>query len=114
MREGVPAVVLNASLTRAAQNYAAVLAEYDWFDHTGPDGSTLASRAETAGYTGGRLGEVLYWGPTSGSAAEVVAAWLDSPSHRSILLGEQVTEIGVGCAVSGDTRWCVEDFGVPP
>ncbi len=114
MREGLPAVVLNAFLTRAAQNYAAVLAEYEWFDHTGPDGSTLATRAESAGYTGGRLGEVLYVGPTSGSAAEVVAAWLDSPIHRSILLGEQFTEIGVGCAVSGDIHRCVEDFGGRP
>ncbi len=114
MREGLPALVLNASLTRAAQNYAAVLAEYEWFDHTGPDGSTLATRARNAGYTGGWLGEILYMGPTSGSAAEVVAAWLDSPGHGSILLGQQFTEIGVGCAVSGDTRWCVEDYGGPP
>jgi hypothetical protein len=27
------------------------------------------------------------------------------------MLGEQITEIGVGCYISGDLRWCVQDFG---
>ncbi len=112
-REGLPALVPSASLTRAAESYAAVLAEYEWFDHTGPDGSTLATRAGSAGYSATWLGEVLYMGPTSGSPTEVVTTWLDSPGHRSILFEGQFTEIGVGCAVSGDIRWCVEDFGGP-
>jgi len=27
------------------------------------------------------------------------------------MLSDQPTEIGVGCYVSGDLRWCVQDFG---
>jgi len=34
-----------------------------------------------------------------------------SPTHLSIMLSDQPTEIGVGCYVSGDLSWCVQDFG---
>jgi uncharacterized protein YkwD len=113
VREGRGELTINSSLTRSAQAYADLMAQYQWFDHIGPDGSTLASRIRSAGYTGGWLGEVLYIGPKDDGPTGIVAMWLDSPVHRSVLLAEPFTEIGVGCAVSGDVRWCVEDFGGP-
>ena len=109
--EGLPRLATDASLTRAAQAYAAQLAGYDWFDHTGPDGTTMASRAEAAGYTGGWLAEVLFVGASFEGPSEIVGLWLDSPGHRSILLGGQFTSVGVGCSESGEMRWCVEEFG---
>jgi len=33
-----------------------------------------------------------------------------SPTHLIIMLSDQPTEIGVGCYVSGDLSWCVQDF----
>ncbi len=113
VREGHGELTINSSLTSSAQAYANLMAQYQWFDHIGPDGSTLASRVRSAGYTGGWLGEVLYMGPKDNGPTGIVAMWLDSPVHRSALLAEPFTEIGVGCAVSGDVRWCVEDFGGP-
>ena len=104
---------MSQPLTKAAQDYAALMAEYDWFDHIGPDGSTLSTRAESAGYTGGWLGEVLYRGSASGVPTEVIVTWLGSPSHRSVMLGEQFADVGVGCAISNNMRWCVQDFGGP-
>ncbi len=87
------------------------MAQYDWFDHTGPDGSTMSTRVESAGYTGVWVGEILYLGPIGGSPDSVVSLWLGSPTHKDVLLRSQFEDIGVGCAVSGDRRWCVEDFG---
>ena len=113
VREGRGEFTINSSLTRSAQAYANLMAQYQWFDHIGPDGSTFASRIRSAGYTGGWLGEVLYIGPKGDGPSGIVAMWLDSPVHRSVLLAEPFTEIGVGCAVSGDRRWCVVDFGGP-
>lgn len=89
------------------------MAQYDWFDHTGPDGSTMSTRVESAGYSGGWLGEILYLGPIDGSPDSVVSLWLGSAAHQELLLQSRFAEIGVGCAVSGDRRWCVEDFGAP-
>ncbi len=111
MREGRGELTINSSLTRSAQAYADLMAQYQWSDHLGPDGSSSASRIRSAGYTGGWLGEVLYIGSKGYGPAAIVAMWLDSPVHRSILMAEPFAEIGVGCAVSGDTRWCVGDFG---
>ncbi len=113
MREGRGGLTINSSLTRSAQAYADLMAQDQWFDHIGPAGSTFASRIRSAGYPGGWLSEVLYIGPKGDRPTRIVAMWLDSPVHRSVLLAEPFTEIGVGCAVSGDMRWCVGDFGGP-
>jgi len=109
---GLPPLALNSALDGSANSYAAVLATYDWFAHEGPDGSTLKSRAEAAGYSGWRyLSENLYRGFYGDAAERIVRAWVNSPGHYSNLTGQQITEIGVGCYVSGDLRWCVQDFG---
>ncbi|MDO8611516.1 MAG: CAP domain-containing protein [Dehalococcoidia bacterium] len=109
---GLPPLARNSALDSAAGRYAASLAENDWFAHEGPDGSTLRSRAEAAGYSGWRyLSENLYRGFYGDAAERIVQAWAASPGHYSNMLGEQITEIGVGCYISGDLRWCVQDFG---
>ena len=109
---GLPALAHNSALGRSADSYAATLAAYDWFAHEGPDGSTLRSRAEAAGYSGWvYLSENLYRGFYGETAASVVQAWVKSPGHYSNMLGKRITEIGVGCYVKGNLRWCVQDFG---
>lgn len=88
------------------------MATNDWFAHDGPDGSTLSSRAEAAGYTGwSYLAENLYVGFYGDPAANIVQVWAASPAHRSGMLSDLAAEIGVGCYLSGDYRWCVQDFG---
>lgn len=110
---GLPPLSVNAALTTSSEDYAALMAQYNWFDHLGPDGSTSSSRAQAAGYTGGWLGEILYKGPTSDSPTQIVVAWLESSSHKGVILGSQFVEVGIGCAVAGDLRWCVETLGAP-
>ena len=84
----------------------------DWFAHQGPDGSTHVSRVEAAGYSGWSfLAENLYKGFYGDSAASILQTWATSPSHLSAMLSSQATEIGVGCYVSGDLRWCAQEFG---
>ena len=112
VENGLPALALNSALDSAAGRYAASLAENDWFAHEGPDGSTLMSRAEAAGYSGwSYLAENLYRGFYGDAAERIVHAWAESPGHYSNMLGQQITEIGVGCYISGELRWCVQDFG---
>ena len=112
VENGLPALALNSALDSAAGRYAASLAESDWFAHEGPDGSTLVSRVEAAGYSGWRyLAENLYRGFFGDAAERIVQTWAESPGHYSNMLGQQITEIGVGCYISGELRWCVQDFG---
>ncbi len=111
-QHGLPPLAVNGALAAAAQAYAETTATNDWFAHQGPDGSTPASRAMAAGYTGrSYLAENLYRGYYSSSAGSIVQAWAASPAHLSAMLSEQATEIGVGCFVVGDNRWCAQEFG---
>ena len=109
---GLPPLAANGALTAAAQAYAETMAMNDWFAHDGPNGSTLSSRVQASGYTGwSYLAENLYRGFYGEPAANIIQMWAASPTHRSAMLSDAATEIGVGCYVSGDYRWCVQDFG---
>ena len=89
-----------------------MLAANDWFSHLGPDGSTMISRAEAAGYVGWtHLAENLYRGFYGDAPARIMQAWIDRPTHLSAILSTAATEIGVGCATAGGSLWCVQDFG---
>ena len=111
-QHGLAALTVNSSLTSAAQTYSRIMAVNDWFSHEGPDGSTMSSRVTAAGYAGWSfLGENLYRGFYADPASSIVQAWMDSPAHRDIILSPKATEIGVGCYVSADFRWCAQEFG---
>lgn len=105
----------DASLEQAAASYAQVLAVNDWFDHVGPDGSTVQGRAEAAGYAGWvLLAENLAKGTGLATPAEVVDAWMASEGHRHNILNPGLEEIGVACyfrAGPPPRFWCVQEFG---
>lgn len=63
-----------------------------YFSHTSPDGSTLADRVRAAGYTD-RAGENLLKGTVT--PAQAVTSWIDSPTHRAILLDPAYRGIGI-------------------
>lgn len=111
-QHGLPPLAVNDALTAAAQAYAQTMAMNDWFAHDGPDGSTLSSRVQAAGQTGwSYLAENLYRGSSGEPPADIIQAWATSPAHLSAMLSDAATETGVGCYVSGNDRWCVQDFG---
>jgi uncharacterized protein YkwD len=109
---GLALLQSNPALSAAAAEYARVLAINNWFSHEGPDGSTLSSRAEAGGYVGWTyLAENIYRGFYGDPAVNIIQAWVDSPAHHAAMLSDVATEIGIGCYVLGDFRWCVQDFG---
>jgi len=109
---GLPPLATNGALTAAAQAYAETMATNDWFSHEGSDGTTVSSRAQAAGYTGwSYLAENLYRGPSGEAAANVVQVWAASPAHHDAMMSTTATEIGAGCYVSGDQRWCALELG---
>jgi uncharacterized protein YkwD len=111
---GLPALSVESRLAQAARTYGKVLADNDWFSHTGPDGSDLVSRIEAAGlpFTV-QFGEVLAWGSNGWPPKDIVQAWIDSPAHRDQILGSAYTRAGVGCYFTKEgslTVRCVMDF----
>ena len=89
------------------------MARHDFYGHTGSDGSTPGQRLEAAGYNWWTCGETVAVG-YGGDPARVVASWMNSSVHRSILLSTQMEEIGVGYATNPSSSWVhfwTADFG---
>jgi uncharacterized protein YkwD len=109
-KAGLTPLTACASLDRAAQGYADLMSSRGWFDHNGPDGSTLSSRARAAGYTsaGGAwsVGENIARGQSSVIA--VMEGWMNSAGHRANILNAEYRHLGVGRA-SGN--YWVQNFG---
>lgn len=105
-RRGLGGLDPSQRLTVAARRYAADMADRDFFSHVSPEGGRLRDRITRTGYANGRcawhVGEVLAWGTGSrATARSTVRAWLRSPEHRRVLLGDDFDDVGVGVA-AGD------------
>ncbi|MFE1585145.1 CAP domain-containing protein [Streptomyces sp. NPDC058737] len=106
---GCSPVTANDKLTRAADDYSDVMASSGVMSHTGPDGSTMASRVEAAGYRWSTLGENIARGQAD--AASVMDSWMNSPGHRANILNCSFKELGVGVHFGDGGPWWTQDFG---
>jgi uncharacterized protein YkwD len=89
----------SATLALAAQRHGTDMVTRRYFAHVSPSGGTIEKRARRAGYMRGPcwvVGEDLGWAvPASASAQAVVDAWMDSPSHRAIILDPEFRHMGL-------------------
>jgi uncharacterized protein YkwD len=86
-------------LNGAARRHSRAMVRESFFAHAAPDGAQLEDRLRRARYLPRQAGENIGWGTDSlATPRAIVDAWLDSPGHRSILLGRDWREIGVGVA----------------
>ncbi|MDP9189730.1 MAG: CAP domain-containing protein [Actinomycetota bacterium] len=102
---GVVPVVPNAMLEAAAVRHSSGMVGEGYFAHTSPAGVSFIDRIRDTGYTRRArewlVGENLVWGSGSlSSPAELVEAWMNSPTHRANLLRSRFREIGIA-AVRG-------------
>lgn len=73
-----------------------------FFSHTRPDGSDCLSIFQEYGVARGIFGENLSRGFSS--PTKLVAAWMDSESHRTNILSEKFAHIGIGIYVNGNGK----------
>jgi uncharacterized protein YkwD len=100
-KQGLHALQGSAALGAAAQEHSDAMASQNFFSHEG-DG-TPTSRAEGAGYMAGAgswgIGENLEWASGKGASPKaIVAGWMRSAEHRSVMLSRQFRQIGIGIA----------------
>ncbi|MFE0808626.1 CAP domain-containing protein [Streptomyces sp. NPDC058794] len=108
---GCSPVTANDRLTRAADDYSDVMASSGVMSHTGPDGSTMTTRVEAAGYQWSTLGENIARGQAD--AASVMESWMNSPGHRANILNCSFKELGVGVHFGDGGPWWTQNFGAP-
>jgi uncharacterized protein YkwD len=97
---GLPALTRSAELQAIAMRHGTDMVTRRYFAHVSPSGGTVDKRARRAGYLDGPcwvLGEDLGWAPAGiASAQAVVDAWMESPSHRAVILDPRFREVGIG------------------
>ena len=89
------------SLRSAARGHSQSMLAQGFFSHDSADGTAFSERIRryytNAGYARWSVGEALMASRNrSVDAAEVVAAWLDSPPHRAIILSPTWRDAGIG------------------
>ncbi len=101
---GIPPLKADLLLSRTARAHALSMAQEDYFSQRGSDGSSPCERIEAAGYG---TWQVLAENIAAGYATpeEVLAAWLESPRHRSNLLNAELCEAGIGYAFQPDDTY---------
>lgn len=107
---GVAALVPCASLRRAAQGYALLMASTGTLGHVGPDGTAPWDRMRAQGFRWQAAAENT--GKGQSSVAEVMRTWAASPEHLANLLDPRMRQVGFGLAVGdGAEAYWVQDFG---
>ena len=104
----------NNLLAKASQLHADEMARYNYFSHSGRDGSDPALRVERAGYRYGATGENIAAGLMK--PEDAVAGWVKSPPHCANLMNPAFTEMGVAFAVDPGSKMGVywtQVFGTP-
>jgi len=91
-------LILNDKLTAAAEKKAQDMLLNGYWSHDAPSGTTPWDWINGAGYKYSYAGENLARG--FNTSAGVINAWMESPSHRSNVLGNQYTDVGFA-AING-------------
>lgn len=91
---GLGPLVEQSQLTAAARQHSTDMACNQFFDHVSPSTGTVIDRVSELGYSYSFIGENIAAGHLT--PEEVVAAWMDSSSHRENILNPEYTQVGVG------------------
>ena len=104
----------NDSLAEASRLHAEDMARYNYFSHSGRDGSDPAQRVERAGYHYRSTGENIAAGQMK--PEDAVASWIESPEHCANLMNPAFTDMGAAFAVDSRSEMGVywtQAFGRP-
>lgn len=112
--EGLPLLENSKKITQAVLRHSNDMADNNFVDPFGSDGSSPGQRLDEACYKWDSYGEVIVAGPRTPSAA--VAAWMAAPDYRDMILDAKYEDFGAGYAYNRSSEfkhyWTV-DLGLP-
>jgi uncharacterized protein YkwD len=98
--EAAPPLALSPVLSEAALAHARDMAMRGSLEHRGSDGSLPGERITRVGYAWRASGENIAAGQRDEEA--VVAAWIASPAHCTVLMTSYFTDTGIAFALAPD------------
>lgn len=110
-QQGLEPLKYNEQLAQVARDYSQKMAEQNFFEHTSPQGDTVADRVSGAGIFYFVVGENLFMGTNLPDPASMaVEGWMESPGHRDNILREEYRETGIGVWQQGNTYYFTQLF----
>jgi uncharacterized protein YkwD len=110
-RAGGTLLATNATLNKVAAAHSGVMAGRKILSHLDAGDGDPFARIAAAGYRYANAGETI--GEGERTPGEIVDAWLQSPGHRAILLGD-FRDVGAAVARAADgTPYWTACFGKP-
>lgn len=91
---GLPALALVADISRVALKHSLEMACFDRTSHHGVDGMLYTVRLQRDGVLYSTSSEIIYAG--DGGPAGALDWWMHSALHKSIILSDKYTQVGVG------------------
>jgi uncharacterized protein YkwD len=104
---GLVPVRVDGRLTAIARARSADMAAKGYFGHTQPDGRTVFDILTAKAIKWYGAGEIIAWNTWSTLPESVTTAndmWLNSPTHRSIIMATSYNYMGVGLAIDGSGK----------
>ncbi|PLR98856.1 CAP domain-containing protein [Bacillus sp. T33-2] len=99
-KHGLPALKLDAQLSKVAKEKSLDMQRKGYFSHTSPTYGSPFDMMKKFGITYRAAGENIAKGQRS--PEEVVNAWMNSDGHRKNILNSSYTHIGVGHVAQGN------------
>ncbi|WP_242224951.1 CAP domain-containing protein [Bacillus cereus group sp. BfR-BA-01380] len=99
-KQGLPALKVDAELSKVARIKSEDMQKNHYFDHTSPTYGSPFDMMKQFGISYKSAGENIAQGQRT--PEEVVQAWMNSAGHRANILNSGYTHIGVGYVESGN------------
>jgi uncharacterized protein YkwD len=91
---GAKSLVLDAALSKVAQDFAVDMVQRGYFSHTSPDGSGPSERMKAGGISYRTWGENIAYNYKTPAA--VMTGWMNSSGHKVNILNSNFGKIGIG------------------
>lgn len=108
---GLNPLNVDGQLVQSARRHSTDMATNNNTSHTGSDGTSPKQRIEAAGYNPVWNGEIIAWGFPD--AAGAFNWWMNSTTHRNMILSVEFEDFGVGYGASNANfrHYWVVNFG---
>jgi uncharacterized protein YkwD len=102
---GLPALTVNAQLTKAAKDHAVDMLCNNYLSHIGLNGSTPEKRVQAAGFTASLVLEDLYalHPAYGGNPQSAFDWWMGDPDSKADLLNANTTAVGIAYVTSEES-----------
>ena len=104
--DGLAALVLVDELTQSARRHSRYMADVYGAEpqHEGPEGTFGCDRMQDEDYYWSACNEIIGWG-FDGSSEKMINWWMDSPTHKDIILSSDYEDFGVGHIIEPASYW---------